>query len=239
MSLLSVDSVDYAYGEVQALHGVSLHIEVGEIVALIGTNGAGKTTLINTISGINSVASGTIEFLGKPIHKVAPHQLVGLGLVQVPEGRHLFPYLSVKDNLRLGAFSKTARAVSKENEARVYELLPVLKGLRSQKAGSMSGGQQQVLAIGRALMSEPKLLMLDEPSLGLAPIIVAQLFDLILDIRKQGTAILLVEQNVRRTLDICDRGYALQEGRVVLSGTGQDLLDDENFTNVMLGVAEI
>jgi branched-chain amino acid transport system ATP-binding protein len=239
MSLLEVNSVEYSYGEVLALSNASLHIDAGEIVALVGANGAGKTTLINVISGIHRVHSGTVEFLGQPVHTLPPSSLPGMGLVQVPENRHLFPYLSVADNLRLGAYPKVARRHAQENEARVYDLLPDLKERRTQKAGSMSGGQQQMLAIGRALMAEPTLLMLDEPSLGLAPIIVSQLFDLILDIRKQGVTILIVEQNLRQTIGICDRGYALQEGRVVMEGTSTELFDNDNLKAVMLGIAEL
>lgn len=239
MPLLNVDSVEFSYGEVQALRGISLHIDEGEIVALVGSNGAGKTTLMNTISGINRPSAGSIDFLETPLAKVPAYKRPGLGLVQVPENRHLFSYLSVEDNLQLGAYSKAARATAREKATRVFDLLPMLKELRTQKAGSMSGGQQQMLAIGRALMAEPKLLMLDEPSLGLAPIIVSQLFELIVDIKEQGTTVLLVEQNVRQTLSICDRGYALQEGRVVMTGSSRELLDNKDLTNVMLGIAEI
>ena len=239
MPLLNVDSLEFSYGEVRALQRISMHIDQGEIIALIGSNGAGKTTLINAISGIHHPAAGSIEFGGRSLARVAAYERPALGMVQVPEGRHLFAYLSVDDNLRLGAYAKRARAATSENLTRVYDLLPALKPLRAQKAGSMSGGQQQMLAIGRALMAEPQLLMLDEPSLGLAPIIVSQLFDLIVSIRDQGTTVLLVEQNVRQALAICDRGYAIQEGRVVMAGSRSELLESSELTDVMLGIAEI
>ncbi|WP_127129029.1 ABC transporter ATP-binding protein [Georgenia sp. SYP-B2076] len=239
MPLLEVNSVEFHYGEVQALNGATLHIDEGEIVALVGANGAGKTTLMNAISGVYRISAGTISFDGNQVHEKQAHLLPELGLVQVPENRHLFPYLTVEDNLRLGAFAKNARSRSKETEEWIYELLPALQERRKQRAGSMSGGQQQMLAIGRALMAQPRLLMLDEPSLGLAPIIVSQLFELITEIRQRGTTILLVEQNVRHALSICDRGYALQEGQVVMAGTGQGLLNDPGLTDVMLGIAEI
>lgn len=235
MPSLEVDSVEVRYGQVEALRGVSIEVGEQEIVAMVGANGAGKSTLINTISGLLRPVAGTIRFDGEEISAVAPHRLPERGVVQVPEGRRLFSTLSVADNLSLGAFPARARPLSDVRRRRVYDLMPVLEERARQAAGTLSGGQQQMLAIGRALMAEPRLLMLDEPSLGLAPIVVTELFALIETIRDEGTSILLVEQNVRHALAISDRGYALQNGRVVLAGTGAELRDSPDLAPAMLG----
>jgi branched-chain amino acid transport system ATP-binding protein len=237
MPFLEVDAVELRYGQVEALCGVSLEVGEGEIVAMVGANGAGKTTLINTVSGLFRPDAGTIRFDGEEISAVAPHRLPERGVVQVPEGRRLFTTLTVADNLSLGAFPAAARPLAEVRRRRVYELMPVLEERAGQQAGTLSGGQQQMLAIGRALMAGPRLLMLDEPSLGLAPIVVTEMFALIEAIRDEGTSILLVEQNVRHALAISDRGYALQNGRIVLSGTGPELRDSPTLASALLGIA--
>jgi branched-chain amino acid transport system ATP-binding protein len=238
MPFLEVADVEVSYGEVEALRGVSLSVNESEIVALVGANGAGKSTLINTISGLLRPSAGSIRFAAEDITSVPPHRLPGRGLVQVPEGRRLFPTLSVADNLAMGAFHAAARSNASRTRARVYELMPVLEERAQQAAGTLSGGQQQMLALGRALMAAPKLLMLDEPSLGLAPIIVKEMFTLIETVRDEGTSILLVEQNVRHALAISDRAYAVQNGRIVMSGTGLELRDSPSLASAMLGIAE-
>jgi branched-chain amino acid transport system ATP-binding protein len=237
MPFLEVDAVELRYGQVEALCGVSLEVGEGEIVAMVGANGAGKTTLINTVSGLFRPDAGTIRFDGEEISAVAPHRLPERGVVQVPEGRRLFTTLTVADNLSLGAFPAAARPLAEARRRRVHELMPVLEERAGQQAGTLSGGQQQMLAIGRALMAGPRLLMLDEPSLGLAPIVVTEMFTLIEAIRDEGTSILLVEQNVRHALAISDRGYALQNGRIVLSGTGPELRDSPTLASALLGIA--
>lgn len=239
MPFLDVQSVYVNYGEVEALRGATLVVEEGESVALVGANGAGKTTLINTISGLNAVRQGGITFDGTSLAKVAPHKLPGMGIVQVPEGRRLFPHLSVEDNLRLGAFHLRARRETDSSLQRVFDTLPVLRTRIRQEAGTLSGGQQQMLAIGRALMAQPRLLLLDEPSLGLAPIIVDELFEIIKNIADQGTAILLVEQNVTKALRLVDRAYAMQQGMVIMDGSGEEMLADPSLADAMLGIATV
>jgi len=234
--LLSIHNLYSYYGDIQALRGVSLEIEAGQIVTLVGTNAAGKSTTINCISGIIDQKSGQIEFLGKRIDQLPPHRIVDLGLVQVPEGRRVFPFMSVMENLDMGCYCPKARAQKKENLARVLDLLPVLKERRQQLAGSLSGGEQQMLAVGRGLMAEPKLLMLDEPTMGLAPLFVEKVFELVLSIRSQGTTVLLVEQNVHHALSIADFGYVLENGAIVLEDTGKRLLQDERLTKAYLGM---
>ncbi|MGD0216354.1 MAG: ABC transporter ATP-binding protein [Desulfobaccales bacterium] len=234
--LLSIHNLYSYYGDIQALRGVSLEIEAGQIVTLVGPNAAGKSTTINCISGIIDQKSGQIEFLGKRIDQLPPHRIVDLGLVQVPEGRRVFPFMSVMENLDMGCYCPKARAQKKENLARVLDLLPVLKERRQQLAGSLSGGEQQMLAVGRGLMAEPKLLMLDEPTMGLAPLFVEKVFELVLSIRSQGTTVLLVEQNVHHALSIADFGYVLENGAIVLEDTGKRLLQDERLTKAYLGM---
>jgi len=234
--LLNVNNVYSYYGDVEALHGISLCVDTGQIVTLVGANAAGKSTTLNCISGIISQKSGQIEFLGQRIDQLPAHHMVGLGLVQIPEGRRVFPFMSVMENLEMGCYTPQPRSHKKDNLARVFDLLPVLKERRRQLAGSLSGGEQQMLAIGRGLMSEPKLLMLDEPTLGLAPIFVEKVFELISNIRSQGATVLLVEQNVQHALSVADVGYVMENGSIVLEGSGHGLLQDERLTKAYLGI---
>ncbi len=234
--MLKVNNLCAYYGDVQALGGISLEVDASQIVTLVGANAAGKSTTINCISGIIGQKKGEIEFLEQRIDHLAPHRIVARGLVQIPEGRRVFPFMSVMENLEMGCYTSKPRAHREENLARVFDLLPVLKERRRQLAGSLSGGEQQMLAVGRGLMAEPKLLMLDEPTLGLAPIFVEKIFQLIRSIRSQGTTVLLVEQNVQHALSIADFGYVIENGGIVLKGTGQELLQDERLTKAYLGI---
>jgi len=238
MKFLEIESLKVGYGDLKVLQGVTLHVENGELVSLVGSNGAGKSTLLNAISRLVETTSGSIKLDGVDVLSKESHDLAPIGLIQVPEGRRLFPRLSVIDNLKLGAYHKKARAKTDESLERVHKLMPILSSRSSQLAGTLSGGEQQMLAIGRALMGLPRLLILDEPSLGLAPKIVSELFELIQVIRGEGTAILLVEQNVRHALKISDRGYCIQRGEVVLTGTGAELLASSDLTSAMLGTYE-
>lgn len=225
--MLRLSEVDVFYGMVGALRGVSMEVREGEIVALLGANGAGKTTTLRAISGVVRPASGSIEFGGRPIHGLSPERIVSLGIVQAPEGRQVFPELSVKENLLIGTYSRRDRARIPQDFAHVYEHFPVLEEREAQPAGTLSGGEQQMLAIGRALMASPKVLLLDEPSLGLAPMVTRQIFQIIKALNAEGTTILLVEQNARLALAACDRAYILETGRMVLSGPGRELLESE------------
>ena len=236
MPLLEVDGVDAFQGRVQVLWNVSLRVEPGEIVSVVGSNGAGKSTLIDTVSGLTTRTAGTIAFAGRTIDLVPPHERVTLGLVQIPEGRRLFPFMSVVANLRMGSFNSRARAREPENLEKVFNLFPVLRSRRPQLAGTLSGGEQQMLTIGRALMAEPTMLMIDEPSLGLAPLFVKTMFEVVQSIRAQGVTVLLVEQNVRKTLAMSDRAYVLENGRIVLEGTGLELLEDRHLRQAYLGL---
>ncbi len=235
MALLEVRGIDVFYGEVQALWGVSFTVERGEIVTLIGSNGAGKTTTIKTVSGILTPASGTIEFDGQRIDRLPAHKVVGYGIAQIPEGRRLWPEMSVQENLELGAYAGEARGKRNETLKKVYELFPRLYERRGQAAGTMSGGEQQMCAIGRGLMSLPKLLMLDEPSLGLSPILVAEMFNIVREINSNGVTVLLVEQNVRHALELASRAYVLETGRLVLSGAAHELLNNPQVQSAYLG----
>ena len=235
-ALLELTGVDAFYGRVQALHGESLTVGGSEIVALIGSNGAGKTTTLRTISGLMHPASGTITFDGQDITKTAAHKIVGLGICQAPEGRRLFSRMQVLDNLRMGAYQRTDKAAIAQDMERVFTLFPRLKERSTQLAGTLSGGEQQMLAIGRAMMSRPKLLMLDEPSLGLAPILVDAIFKTILEINAAGTPILLVEQNAVRALEVAHRGYVLETGNIVQTGTGKELLGSPDVQRAYLGM---
>ncbi len=234
--MLKVNNIDVAYGDLQVLHGMSLSVEEGEIVALVGANAAGKSTTINTISGVVRPRRGAIEFLGTRIDHMAPYDIVSLGLAQVPEGRRLFPYMTVLENLELGAYSRQARSVKDKTLEMVFGMLPLLKERKEQLAGSLSGGEQQMLAIGRGLMSLPKLLMLDEPSLGLAPLMVKQILDTVQEANARGMAVLLVEQNVQHSLKLAHRGYVLESGRIVLEGRGSELLSDPHLKKAYLGM---
>ncbi len=236
MALLELNGVNAFYGRVQALHGVSITCDQGEIVALIGSNGAGKTTTLRTISGLMHPAAGTVTFGGQDITKTAAHKIVGLGICQSPEGRRLFPRMRVDDNLLMGAYTRTDRPAIQEDMERVYTLFPRLKERYTQLAGTLSGGEQQMLAIGRAMMSRPKLLMLDEPSLGLAPILVDTIFKTIQEINATGTPILLVEQNAVRALEVAHRGYVLETGNVVQQGSGAELLNSPDVQRAYLGM---
>ena len=235
-TVLELKGVDAFYGRVQALHGVSLTVGANEIVALIGSNGAGKTTTLRTISGLMHPAAGSVTFAGQDITRTSAHLVVGLGICQSPEGRRLFPRMQVVDNLHMGAFTRRDKAGIAQDMERVFTLFPRLQERRSQLAGTLSGGEQQMLAIGRALMARPKLLMLDEPSLGLAPILVDTIFKTILEINAAGTPILLVEQNAVRALEVAHRGYVLENGRVALVGSGAELLGNEHVRRAYLGL---
>lgn len=234
--MLKVDNIDVSYGELQVLYDVSLEVNEKELVAVVGSNGAGKTTLMKAISGLLHPTKGSIIFLGNRIDKLSPYKVVSLGISLVPEGRQLFPEMSVQENLELGAYQKRAREKLKDSLEWVYQLFPILKERKSQSAGTLSGGEQQMLAIGRALMSRPKLLMLDEPSLGLMPIFVKTTFKAVEKLKDEGVTILLVEQNVRQALELADRGYVLENGRIVLSNTGKKLLSDERVKKAYLGL---
>ncbi len=234
--MLDIDKIDVSYGEVQVLRQVSLKIKQGQVVSLLGSNGAGKTTTVNSISGILPVTYGTIEFMGEEITNVEPHVRVGKGLVQIPEGRRIFPSLTVKENLEMGSFLKGPKAHRKESLDLVMTLFPILRERSDQSGGTLSGGEQQMLAIARGLMSRPKLLILDEPSLGLAPILVEEIFKSVQRIRNEGVTILLVEQNVPQALGISDYAYVLEEGRVGLSGPGKDLLNNAHIKTLYLGL---
>lgn len=234
--MLRVENIHVSYGQFEALSGLSFEINEGEIVALLGSNGAGKSTLINTISGLNHVTEGDIIYNGTSIKDIPPHDRVPMGIIQSPEGRKLFPYLTVYENLLVGSCSKVARAKRAESLEMCYELFPKLKERSKQLAGSMSGGEQQMCAIARALMGAPKILMLDEPSLGLAPVIVKEIFDVLVKINKMGMTVLLVEQNVMSSLKIATRGYVIESGRNVLEGNAADLLGNEEVKRTYLGL---
>ena len=233
-TILKVDDINVYYGSIHAIKGISFEVNEGEIVTLIGANGAGKSTTLNTISGLLHSKTGHIEFMGEPLNHVPSHKVVSKGLALVPEGRRIFLQMSVQENLDMGAFSRRGGNIDADME-RVFEQFPRLKERRKQVAGTLSGGEQQMLAMGRALMSNPKLLMLDEPSMGLAPILVEQIFDIIKNLHKAGTTILLVEQNAQMALSVADRAYVLETGRVVMDGTGAELLTNERVRSAYLG----
>jgi len=234
--MLEISNLDIFYGKSQALRDVSLKVSEGEIVALVGTNGAGKTTLLNTISGLLHPASGSVEFLGKKIDKLAPHKIVQLGICQIPEGRKLFVDMTVRENLEMGAYTSKTWKRRKETLEQVYQLFPVLKERARQSANKLSGGEGQMLAIGRGLMSNPRLCMFDEPSYGLAPKLFSEVLDIIKHLREQGITVFLIEQNVRRTLETADRAYVLENGRIVSEGKGKDLLQDDMVKKAYLGL---
>jgi branched-chain amino acid transport system ATP-binding protein len=234
-AILKVEGIHTFYGTIEALKGVSLEVGEGEIVTLIGSNGAGKTTTLRSINGLNHPRQGTIVFRGEDVTKTPPHEIVKRGISQSPEGRKLFPRMTVTENLEMGAFQRTDRAETGEDQDRVFSLFPRLAERKSQKAGTMSGGEQQMLAIGRALMARPRLLLLDEPSMGLAPILVEKIFEIVKEINEQGTPILLVEQNALMALDVADRGYVLETGRVALADDAAALRRDEQVRKAYLG----
>ena len=235
MSMLKVENLSVHYGMIQAVRDVSFEVNEGEVVSLIGANGAGKTTILRTLSGLVRPSAGKIQFLGKEIQKMPAQKIVAGGLSQVPEGRHVFPGLTVMENLEMGAFLKKNREENQANFKKVFSRFPRLEERKNQDAATLSGGEQQMLAMGRALMSTPKLLLLDEPSMGLAPIFIQEIFDIIQDIQKQGTTVLLIEQNANKALAISDRGYVLETGKIVLSGTGKELAASDEVRKAYLG----
>jgi len=234
-ALLRLENVETYYGSIQALKGVSIEVYEGEIVTLIGANGAGKSTTLRSINGLNHPRRGTIEFMGKDITNDAAHDIVRMGIAQSPEGRKLFPRMTVTENLEMGAFQRNDKGGMKEDMDRVFELFPRLAERRTQKAGTMSGGEQQMCAIGRALMARPALLMLDEPSMGLAPIFVQRIFETIVEVNKQGTSILLVEQNALMALEVANRGYVLETGHVALADDAKALAQNPEVRKTYLG----
>ena len=235
MAMLKVDHLSVHYGVIQAVKDVSFEVNEGEVVTLIGANGAGKTSILRTISGLVRPSAGEINFLGKEIQREPASKIVASGLSQVPEGRHVFPGMTVLENLELGAFLRRDREENQKNLKKIFDRFPRLEERKSQDAATLSGGEQQMLAMGRALMSQPKLLLLDEPSMGLAPIFIQEIFDIIQDIQKQGTTVLLIEQNANKALAIANRGYVLETGKIVLSGTGEELLASEEVRKAYLG----
>jgi len=234
--VLEVKKANLAYGQMQVLKEVSLQVRDREIVSLIGANSAGKSSMLNAISGLVPLAGGEILFEGKPIHSLPSHEIIEMGIIQVPEGRRIFPYMSVRENLLMGCYSRRSRPKSGETLQRVFELFPRLAERSSQLGESMSGGEQQMLAIGRGLMAGPKILMLDEPSLGLAPIVVEMIFHVLQEVNRRAVTILLVEQNVKESLDISSRGYVLENGQVVLEGAARDLLENAYLKKAYLGL---
>lgn len=234
--MLNVTKLNAGYGKIQILRDVSFHVKAREVVSILGANGAGKTTLLRALSGLIRSWSGTIEFEGTPIERKKQEQIVDLGLIQVPEGRKLFAQMSVLENLQLGAYTKKNRVNMKRNLELCFHLFPILKERIHQMAGSMSGGQQQMLAVARALMSEPKLLLLDEPSTGLSPLLTKQVFEVIRNIQAEGVTVLLVEQNANQALALSDRGYVIENGQIVIEGPAKDLLVDEKLKSSYLGV---
>ena len=233
--MLDIDDLRSRYGRIEVLHGASLNVSAGEIVTLVGSNGAGKTTLLRAISGVQPVSGGAIRFNGQPIQTMPAHRRVTLGIAQVPEGRQVFAPLSIEDNLKLGAWTRTDAEIAADIDG-VYQTFPILRDKRSVAAGSLSGGQQQMLAMARALMARPKLMLLDEPSMGLAPLIVDQIFEIIAGLKRRGITVLLVEQNAYAALAIADRGYVMETGRIALHGTGRELLEDSKVRSAYLGV---
>ena len=233
-TILKVDNINVYYGAIHAIKGISFEVNEGEVVTLIGANGAGKSTTLQTVSGLLRSRTGSIEFNGENINHVPAHKLVYKGLAQVPEGRRIFLQMSVEENLEMGAFTQKNAGIDADLES-VYEQFPRLRERKKQIAGTLSGGEQQMLAMGRALMSHPKLLMLDEPSMGLAPILVEQIFDIIRQLHKNGTTILLVEQNAQMALSVADRAYVLETGKITLSGTGKELAESDEVRKAYLG----
>jgi len=234
-ALLEVEDLRVAYGKIEAVKGISFSVEAGQVVTLIGTNGAGKTTTLRTLSGLLTPLGGAIRFNGKPLSGVPAHKIVALGLAHSPEGRHIFPRLTIAENLQLGAFLRKDADGIAADIRKVYDLFPILGERRTQAAGTLSGGEQQMLAMGRALMSRPKLLMLDEPSMGLSPIMMQKIMQTIAELKAQGTTILLVEQNAQAALSLADHGHVMEIGKIVLSGSGETLLHDESVRKAYLG----
>jgi branched-chain amino acid transport system ATP-binding protein len=234
--MLEVANIDVSYGDLQVLWDVSFRVNEGEIVALVGANGAGKSTTIKTVSGLLRPSSGSIRFLDQHLDQIPAHKIIEHGIAQVPEGRRLFPEMTVRENLIMGALAPRAKAKRAETMEWIFGLFPRLREREKQPAGTLSGGEQQMCAVGRGLMALPRLIMFDEPSLGLAPILVADIFKIIERIKQEGVTVLIVEQNTKHTLEICDRGYVLENGRVVLTGSGQELLNDDHVKQAYLGI---
>lgn len=235
MAMLTVKDLQVYYGVIQAIKGVSFSVDEGEVIALIGANGAGKTTILHTITGLISPKAGSVEFEGRNLLKTPPHKIVSLGMAHVPEGRRIFQELTVYENLILGAFTLKDKNQIAENLEMVYKRFPRLEERRTQIAGTLSGGEQQMLAMGRALMSNPKIILMDEPSMGLSPLLVSEIFDIIKEVSKSGTTILLVEQNAKKALSIADRAYVLETGNIVLSGPAKEMMDNDQVKKAYLG----
>ncbi len=235
MAMLEIKDIEVYYGMIQAIKGISFEVNEGEVIALIGANGAGKTTILHTVTGLLSPKRGTVWFEGKDITKVHAHKIVSLGMAHVPEGRRVFAELSVYENLKMGAYTRKDKAEVDETLAMVYKRFPRLEERKNQLAGTLSGGEQQMLAMGRALMSHPKIILMDEPSMGLSPILVNQIFDIIEEVSKSGTTVLLVEQNAKKALSIADRAYVLETGKIVLDGDAKALMDDDSIKKAYLG----
>ena len=234
--MLKVEHIDVFYGDLQILWDVSFEVQAGEIVVLLGANGAGKSTTLKTISSLLRPANGKVVFQGTRLDEIPSHKIIDYGLAHVPEGRRLFPEMTVEENLIVGSLSAEAKSKRNDTMAWIYDLFPRLRERRKQAAGTLSGGEQQMLAVGRGLMSLPKLLMFDEPSLGLAPIMVTEVFRIVQMVNKEGVTVLLVEQNVKHTLSMCDRAYVLENGRITLSGTGQEFLNNDHIKEAYLGI---
>lgn len=235
MAMLEVKDLEVYYGMIQAIKGVSFEVNQGEVIALIGANGAGKTTILHTITGLLAPKKGSVLFEGKDITKIPAHKIVFLGMAHVPEGRRVFADLSVYENLKMGAYTRKDKEEIEKSLDRVYERFPRLKERKNQLAGTLSGGEQQMLAMGRALMSQPKIILMDEPSMGLSPILVNEIFDIIQEVSKSGTTVLLVEQNAKKALSIADRAYVLETGKIVLDGKAETLLNDDSIKKAYLG----
>ena len=235
MSMLEVNDLVVYYGVIQAIKGISFHVEEGEVIALIGANGAGKTTTLQTITGMLNAQAGSIRFEGTELTKIPGHKIVSMGMAHVPEGRRVFAQLSVLENLKLGAYTRKDKTEIEESLKRVYKSFPRLEERKNQLAGTLSGGEQQMLAMGRALMSKPRIVLMDEPSMGLSPIFVEEIFNIIKEISAEGTTVLLVEQNAKKALSIADRAYVLETGKIVLEGDAKDLLNDESIKKAYLG----
>ncbi len=235
MAMLQVENLQVFYGVIQAIKGISFEVNQGEIVALIGANGAGKTTILHTVTGLVPAKSGHIQFEGQDLLKTPSHKIVAMGMAHVPEGRRIFQQLSVYENLQLGAFTRRDKAEVAETLKMVYERFPRLEERKKQIAGTLSGGEQQMLAIGRALMSKPRIILMDEPSMGLSPLFVSEIFDIIQEINKAGTTVLIVEQNAKKVLSIANRAYVLETGKIILSGDAQSLMNDDSVKRAYLG----
>ena len=235
MSMLEVKDLEVYYGVIQAIKGISFHVEEGEVIALIGANGAGKTTTFQTITGMLNAHAASIQFEGTELTKIPGHKIVSMGMAHVPEGRRVFAQLSVLENLKLGAYTRKDKTEIEESLKRVYKSFPRLEERKNQLAGTLSGGEQQMLAMGRALMSKPRIVLMDEPSMGLSPIFVEEIFNIIIEISAEGTTVLLVEQNAKKALSIADRAYVLETGKIVLEGDAKDLLNDESIKKAYLG----